>query len=107
MVIQTVDTSLVPVGDRPTRLSSQQIDISTLPHLADRQRSQLLSSLDRYVMWFNQTPAFCPPVTQRMQMMPDFKPKRFKAYRVPEKLKSAVSAEIRRLIDLTFITPTD
>ena len=39
-----------------------------------------------------------------MHMTSDFRPKRFKAYRIPEKLKPAVSAEIQRL-HLGFIKP--
>jgi Reverse transcriptase (RNA-dependent DNA polymerase) len=42
-----------------------------------------------------------------MQMSPEFKPKRFKAYRVPEKLKPALSAEIQKLLKLGFIERID
>ena len=46
-------------------------------------------------------------LTHTMQMSPDFKPKRFRAYRVPEKLKPAVAAEIAKLKRLGYIIPID
>jgi len=38
---------------------------------------------------------------------PDFKPKRLKAYRIPELLKPEVARQIQELQDLGFIQPSD
>jgi hypothetical protein len=56
---------------------------------------------------FSENPGFCPYVTHDIDVSSDFKPKRFRAYKVPEKLKPALSAEIQKLLALGFIEPID
>ena len=61
--------------------------------------------IDKYSCCFTETPGFCNLVTHSMNMSSEFRPKKFKAYRVPEKLKPALSDEIRKLLKLGFIEP--
>jgi hypothetical protein len=96
-----IDSSSVKI------LPSQCVDFDSLSHLTPTQRSQLLALLDRFKSCFSETPGFCPLVEHHMEMSPDFRPKCFKAYRVPEKLKPAVSAEIQKLLYHGFIEPCD
>jgi hypothetical protein len=88
-------------------LPSQQIDVRTLSHLSNRQQKQLLSLIDKFACSFTQIPGLCSLIMHTMQMSPEFKPKRLRAYRVPEKQKPALSAEIQKLLKLGFIERID
>jgi hypothetical protein len=101
--LQSVETNM----NHRELLPSQQIEKARLSHLTEYQRQQLLNVLDKFACCFTEKPGYCDLVKHTMQISPDFKPKRFKAYRVPEKLKPAVSAEITKLRELGFIVPTD
>jgi len=103
--LQSVATELI--HDKRDPLPSQQVDEAKLAHLTAGQRAQLLHLLDRFACCFTERPGYCDLVKHTMEINPDFKPKRFKAYRVPEKLKPAVSAEIAKLLELGFIVPMD
>jgi transposase InsO family protein len=100
--LEFVDTERLS-ADQPRPLPSQLLDLNTLSHLSKTQRHQLLSLIDRYPGCFTDTPGFCDLFTHTMNMSSEFRPKKFKAYRVPEKLKPALSAEIQKLLNLGFI----
>jgi hypothetical protein len=87
-------------------LPSQKIDHMTLSHLSRRQKQELLDLLDRYPECFSDTPGLCALVTHEIPISSDFKPKRLKAYRVPENLKGAVEEQIQELLRLGFIKPS-
>jgi hypothetical protein len=88
--IVTVDTD--EIAQPSTSLPSRQTDSSTLSHLHDTNKIQLLALIDEFADCFTETPGFCSLETHTLKVSPDLKPKRFKAYKVPENLKPAVSA---------------
>jgi hypothetical protein len=105
--LSVVDTPLI--ADRLYNgelLPSQKIDDSCLSHLSSRQRQELLDLLDRYSECFSDTPGLCKLVEHEIPISPDFKPKRLKAYRVPENLKGEVNRQIQQLLELGFIKPS-
>lgn len=103
--VETMPNYISSLSVKP--LPSQLVNQDSISHLLPEQRTQLLCVLDKYADCFSETPGFCSLAVHHMDMSPDFKPKRFKAYRVPEKLKPAVAAEIKKLLELGFIEPID
>ena len=71
------------------------------------QQQRLLIVLDSYAGCFSDDPGLCQLVEHEINITPEFRPRRLRAYRVPEKLKTLVSAEIRRLLDLGIIRPSN
>ena len=59
-------------------------------HLISDQRADLLQLLDRYASCFSERPGFCNLVEHNIDVNSDFKPKKFKAYKIPEVLKPEV-----------------
>jgi hypothetical protein len=86
---------------------STRIPASELSHLNNEHRKELLSLLDSYSDRFTEKPGFCDVVEHELRMKPEFKPRRFKAYKVPEHLKAAVSEQIKQLLQYGFIEPID
>jgi hypothetical protein len=84
-------------------LPSQQIDASKLSHLTDQQRTELLDILDKYPECFAEKPGLCQLLEHEIHVTPDFKPKRLKEYRIPEKFKSEVDRQIQELLQLGLI----
>ena len=84
-------------------LPSQKIDDSKLSHLSSEQRVELLTVLDKYPECFSETPGFCDQLVHEIIISPDFRPKRLKAYKIPEKLKPEVDKQILELLELGFI----
>ena len=84
-------------------LPSQKIDDSKLSHLTSKQRAELLTVLDKYPEFFSETPGFCSQLEHEIIISPDFRPKRLKAYKIPEKLKPEVDKQIQELLELGFI----
>jgi hypothetical protein len=87
-------------------LPSQQLDLTMLAHLYDKQCREILTVLDRYPECFSEIPGFNDSVQHDIYVTSEFKPKRLKPYRVPETLKSEVSRQIRQLLKLGFIVPS-
>jgi len=110
-VISDSDTDL---GDIQTfeqseqnMLPSQKIDMKQIAHLSASEQSDLLRLLDKYPQCFSDDPGFCNLAQHEINLLPGFKPKRLKAYRVPERLKPLVSKEIQRMLDLEVIRPSN
>jgi hypothetical protein len=87
-------------------LPSQKLYPSRVAHLSDTQRQQLFEVLDKYPTVFSDKPGFYPYVEHEIRITPDFRPKRLKAYRVPELLKPEVDRQIKELLDLGIIRPS-
>ena len=87
-------------------LPSRRIDPAALAHLTERQRSELLEVLDRHAKCFADTPGLCELVQHEIPITADFRPKRLRAYRVPENLKHEVNKQISELLRLGFIVPS-
>ena len=80
------------------KLPSEKIDKSQLAHLSPAEQHQLLSVLDEYPECFSDDPGLCTLAVHEINLSPDFRPKRLRAYRVPEKLKPQVTKEIQHLL---------
>jgi hypothetical protein len=70
-----------------SELPSSKIDPSAISHLSARQREQLLRVLDQFPECFSHNPGLCTLVEHEIPLPAEFRPKRLKAYRVPENLK--------------------
>ena len=84
-------------------LPSQRIDLSKLSHLSEKQRDRLLAILDRYPECFIDKPGLCNTFEQEIHVTPDFRPRRLKEYRVPEKFKPEIDRQIEELLQLGLI----
>ena len=59
--------------------------------------------LDQLPECFSDKPELCELVTHEIKVMPEFKPKQFKAFRVPEILKGEIDRQIDELLKQGFI----
>ena len=101
--------SLEPANDDyPTNepLPSSRIEMKNLDHLSLGEREQLLRLLDDYSDIFSDKPGFCPLIEHKIKLTSDFKPKRMRAYKVPEVLKPEVDKQIRDMLDQGIIVPS-
>lgn len=114
-VIYDSDTDFgsVAVVDPPLKESdkidlppSQRIDPEKLAHLSERQRHELTDMLDQFQDCFSDTLGFCDLVEHEIPITEDFKPKRLRAYKVPERLKADVHRQIQELLSLGLIRPS-
>ena len=65
-----------------------------------------MALLDKYSECFSQKPGLCTVIQHEINVSADFKPKRLRAYRVPENLKIMVEAQINELLKLGIIKPS-
>jgi RNase H-like domain found in reverse transcriptase/Reverse transcriptase (RNA-dependent DNA polymerase) len=84
-------------------LPSQKLSPEKLAHLTPTQRMQLLEVLDRHAEVFSEVPGLCMAVQHEIPISADFKPKRLRAYKVPEAYQAEVSRQIQELLSLGFI----
>lgn len=84
-------------------LPSQRIDMNSVSHLSDDERQQLFAVLDKYPDVFRDEPGLCKIVQHKIPVSPDFKPKRLKGYRIPEKLKPNVEQQINDMLQQNII----
>ena len=109
-----VDFGAVDVIDPPPKkadreeelLPSKRIDSAKLAHLSERQRRELMVVLDQFPDCFSDTPGYCSLVEHEILVDDNFKPKRLRPYKVPERLKAEVERQIQELISLGFIRPS-
>jgi len=88
---------------QPELLSSQRIDLKTLSHLSVEQRSKRLALLNKYSECFSEKSGLCTVLQHEINVSANFKPKRLRAYKVPENLKPMVEAQINELLKLGII----
>ena len=86
---------------------AKKIDPHQISHLTPDEQRDLLCLLDRFSSCFSDDPGLCTLVQHEINLLPGFVPKRLKAYRVPERLKSQVSEEIQHLLELGVIRPSN
>jgi len=79
-------------------LPSEKIDPASISHLSRDQLLELLEVLDRYPECFSDVSGYSDVVTHTIPLIGDFKPKRLRAYRVPEKLKTEVDRQIQEML---------
>ena len=92
---------------QPALKPSQKISPDQIAHLTAEEQHKLLTLLDKYGDCFSDDPGLCTLVYHEINLTADFKPKRLRAYRVPERLKSQVSSEIQHMLDLGIIRPSN
>jgi len=88
-------------------LPSQRIDESQLTHLESSQRQKLLHLLDEFHDRFTDTPGLCDAAVHRIVTTPEFVPRQMRPYRVPDALKPDVDRQIRELLELGLIRPSN
>ena len=88
------------------QLPSQLIPSEKLAHLSAEQRSQLLEVLDRYAPVFSEKPGFTDAAVHRIELTPEFRPKRLPEYRIPHRLKPEVDRQISEMLQLGIIKPS-
>ena len=101
------DTDTFELTDSVPQLPSEKIDAQQISHLSPVEQRRLLELLDRYSECFSDDPGFCTLAEHEINLLPDFKPRRLRAYRVPEKLEPQVKQEIKRMLDLGVIRPSN
>ena len=104
--IEVVETSEVTSIKEDELSPSKRIDMDKLSHLSKRQQEELLTLLDKYSECFSETPGLCNLIEHEVHVTPDFKPRRLREYKVPEKLKAEVDRQIQELLKLGFIRPS-
>jgi len=104
--VDVVDPTLMNPDKSLELPPSKKIDPAKLQHLSANQRDELLALLDEFSDCFSETPGFCDLVEHEIPVTSDFKPKRLKAYKVPERLKPEVQKQINELLSLGFIRPS-
>lgn len=91
---------------KSVELPSSKIDLAAIAHLSEERQAELLQVLDRYPECFSETPGFTDVIEHEIDVPPEFKPKRLRAYRVPEKLKPEVDKEIQLMLNAGIIRPS-
>jgi len=88
-------------------MPSSKIDYAAIAHLTEEQQRELLEVLDRYPACFSETPGFTSYVIEHeIEISPDFRPKRLRSYRVPERLKPEVDRQIQEMLKSGIIRPS-
>ena len=95
----------IPLTNEP--LPSSKIDPDKVRHLSNIEKQQLFAILDQYPEVFSEKPGFCPLIEHEIKVTSDFKPKRLRAYKVPELLKPEVERQIREMLELGIIVPSN
>jgi len=82
---------------------SERVSADRLMHLNAEQRDELLSVLDDFTICFSDRPGLYTWAVHRFETTAEFKPKRMRAYRVPEVFKPDVEKQIAELLAMGLI----
>jgi len=93
-------------GSKSELPPSQRIDLGTLSHLSEQQRVELLALLNHYAACFSKTPGFTDKAEHFVPISADFKPKRLRSNRVPERLEPRVKQQLEEMLQQGIITPS-
>jgi transposase InsO family protein len=96
-----------PAFVKADALTSQRIKPETVSHLNTAEVKELFELLDKFSDVFREVPGLCPLVEHTIAITDDFKPKRLRAYKVPENYRAEVSHQIQELLRLGFIEPSN
>jgi len=97
---------LQPVNDMYIDQPSQRVSAEKLLHLNDQQRDELLAVLDDHSVCFRDRPGLYTGAVHCIRTTSEFKPKRMRAYRVPEIFKPDVEKQVKELLDMGLIRPS-
>ena len=78
-----------------------------LSHLSLSQQNDVLTVLDEFAVCFSEQPGLYTGIEHCIDTTPEFKPKRMRAYRVPDIFKPQVEQQIRELLDMGLIKPSN
>jgi len=78
----------------------------TLAFFQNNNSNDLLSVLDEFAICFSDRPGLYTGAVHRIETTAEFKPKRMRAYRVPEVFKPDVEKQIRELLDMGLVRPS-
>jgi len=84
-------------------LPSDEIDSTKLEYLNADQKDALLKLLGKFADVFVEKPGLCNEGVREIHVTPDFKPRRLRAYKLPELLKPEVARQLQKLLDMGFI----
>ena len=101
--VQTLVAQPVPPSDERNLMPSQRIEPEAVAHLSELQRQRLFAVLDRFPDVFRDEPGLCKLVQHEVPTTADFRPRRLRAYRIPERLKPEVDRQIQGLLAQGFI----
>jgi len=82
------------------------VSAEKLLHLNDQQRDELLAVLDGHSGCFKDRPGLYTGAVHCIRTTSEFKPKRMRAYRVPEIFKPDVEKQVNELLDMGLIRPS-
>ena len=88
-------------------LPSQRLDEMDLSHLTEPEKQQLLAVLDKYAEVFSDSPGLYKGIKHNIPTTADFKPRRLKEYKIPDKIKPEVFRQIQDLLDQGIIRPSN
>jgi hypothetical protein len=77
-----------------------------LSHLLPENREPLVSLLRAYSDVFSDEPGLCNVTEHKIEMLPGYKPKAQRPYRIPQKLESEVDRQISHLLETNKIRPS-
>ena len=84
-------------------IPSSSIDMNNISHLIVDQQIELLKLIDKYQQCFTDRPGIYNIVEHEIKVNRDFKPKKTKAYKIPEVLKPKVDKQINEMLKLSLI----
>jgi hypothetical protein len=90
----------------PTDNNIDRFDGLDLTHLSNLEQQQLRALLRRFDQTFNDRPGVSSVGEHAINLVPDFKPRKLRAYRVPDKLRPAVDRQIDLLLAEGKIRPS-
>ena len=71
------------------------------------QRADILAVIDDFAVCFSSQPGLYTGIEHCIETTPEFRPRRMRAYRVPDIFKPEVEKQIRELLDLGLIKPSN
>jgi len=88
-------------------LPSVRIEETKIAHLEPEQRQELRQLVDEFHDRFTDAPGLCDAAVHRIVTTPEFVPRQMRPYRVPDALKPDVDRQIRELLELGLIRPSN
>jgi len=89
---------MVEGSKQRTEIPSQKIDRNLFAHLTPKQQQELLQLSDKYADSFSEISGLTTRAEHCVELMLGFKPKRMRAYKVPEKLQPEVERQLQEML---------
>ena len=96
----------MPPDSKAEKLPSQRVERGSISHLNEQDQKTLLNLLDEFCSLFSDHPGFCSAVEHEIITLPNFVPRRARAYKIPEILKPEIDRQIDVLLRDGFIRPS-